>query len=220
MAAATPLAGQYGKQKTSIFGFIAMLLFIISIVLALGVFGYERYLLSDIGTMGNNLNSARSSLEPDVIKELVSANKRIIGTRTLLMKHTALTPFFDYLESATLKNVRYTQFLYATTNKGIELTMHGQARSYQDVALQSDAFNSSGIFTSPVFSDLDLDAKGNVVFTFRATLDPAVVSYKKRLQSLPPVAAPVVAQVASSTPKVATTTQKTATATTTNSAAH
>lgn len=211
VAAASPLAAQYAKPKTTIFGFISTLLFILALVLSLGVFGYERYLLSDIGTMGSNLSSARATLQPDTIKELVNANKRIIGTRALLSKHTALSPFFDYLESATLRSVRYTQFLYVVDQNGLELTMHGQAQSYQDVALQSDAFNRSGIFKNPVFSDLDLDSKGNVTFTFRATLDPAIVSYQKRLQVLP--AAATLINTASST---ATTTQKTAsTATTT-----
>src|SRR5690348_11946902 len=99
VATASPLVTQYAKPKTTIYGLIATLLFVITILLSLGVFGYERYLLSSIGTMGDNLSSARASLQPDTIQTLVNANKRIIGTKTLLANHTALTPFFDYLEA-------------------------------------------------------------------------------------------------------------------------
>jgi len=214
IAAASPLAAQYGKPKTTLFGFIGTTLFVLSVILAVGIFGYERYLLSDIGTMGDSLTNARATLEPDTIKQLVSANKRIIGTRALLQQHTALTPFFDFLESNTLKNVRFTQFLYATDNKGIEITMQGQARSYQDVALQSDAFNRSGIFLNPVFSDLDLDSKGNVTFTFRAELDPATVSYKRRLDDMSAAPLQATSTAATSTAAVitATSTAKTASA--------
>jgi hypothetical protein len=82
------------------------------------------------------------------------------------------------------------------------------------------------MFIDPVFSDLDLDGKGNVIFTFRAGLDPSAVSYSKRLESLVPPAQPAgqtqtvgtttPAGTASSTPVktvTASTTQKTATTT-------
>jgi hypothetical protein len=212
-----PVADAYGRPHASFFGIVATFLFTISIILSLGVFGYERYLLAHIGTLGNDLKSARASMQPDVINELVRADQRMLSTKALLGKHTALSPFFDYMEAATLKNVRFTSFEYLTTDRGIVITMHGQARSYADVAEQSDSFNRSKIFIDPVFSDLDLDAKGNVVFTFKAGLDPAAVSYKKRLEGIvipPPQTAPAATTTQSQAP-VATSTVKTAAATTT-----
>jgi hypothetical protein len=220
--AASPLGAQYAKPKATLFGFIATLVFVLTLILSVGVFAYDRYLLSSIGTMGDQLTSARATMQPDTINELVTADKRLQGTRLLLAQHTALSPFFDFLESATLKNVRYTEFLYTADSGGYEVSMQGQARSYQDVASQSDAFNRSGVFRDPVFSNLDLDAKGNVTFAFHATIDPSLVSYEKLLEGQP-VSAPVVA--ATSTAAVATTTVKTVTAsssqaTSTKPAAH
>ncbi len=216
VAAAGSVAETYGRPHASFFGIVATFLFTISIILSLGVFGYERYLLAHIGTLGSDLTKARASMQPEVINELVRANQRIISTNDLLKKHTALSPFFDYLETATLKNVRFTSLEYLTTDRGIVLTMHGQARSYGDVAEQSDSFNKSKIFIDPVFSDLDLDTKGNVIFTFKAGLDASAVSYKKRLEGLIVPAMPVIVPVATSTPVktvTGTTTQKTATTT-------
>ncbi|MDB5194686.1 MAG: protein of unknown function with transrane region [Parcubacteria group bacterium] len=209
VSTAGPLSDTQVHQKTTFFGLVATVLFIVSLVLAAGSFGYDRYLLAHIGTLGTDLASARATMQPDTINELVRANQRIISTKSLLTTHTALSPFFDYLELSTLKNVRFTQFLYQVTDNGLALTMHGQAKSYTDVALQSDAFNKAGFFKGPVFSDLDLDAKGNVIFTFKATLDPSIVSYKKRLEG---VIIPAVT-TASTTPAAlqATTTQKTVT---------
>jgi hypothetical protein len=216
VAAAGPVSDTYGRPHASFFGIVATFLFSISLILALGVFGYERYLLAHIGTLGSDLTKARATMQPDTIRELVRSNQRLISTGDLLKKHTALSPFFDYLEEATLKNVRFTSFEYLTTDKGLVLTMHGQARSYGDVAEQSDTFNKSKMFTDPVFSDLDLDTKGNVIFAFKAGLDPAAVSYQKRLQAIiqSQVQTQALLPVASSTQSVASTTTKTAVKTT------
>jgi hypothetical protein len=222
VATGSPLTESYGRTHTTLFAFISTTVFVISVVLAVGIFGYDRYLLAHIGTLGNDLTAAKQSLQPDTINALVRANQRILSTKTLLSQHVALSPFFDYLETATLKNVRFTQFLYETTDKGIQVTMHGMARSYTDVALQSDAFNKAGFIIGPVFSDLNLDAKGNVIFAFRATLDPSIVSYKKRLEGQPVATGTLPQQtIATSTPVLTasttlktTTAQKTATSTT------
>jgi hypothetical protein len=218
IATASPISTPQSKPKTALFGFLGMLLFVISLILAVGAFAYDRYLLSSIGTMGENLASARASLQPDTIKELVNADKRIIATRGLLSRHTALTPFFDFLETATLKSVRFTEFSFDRTDKGIEVILKGQARGYSDIALQSDAFNKSKIFTNPVFSDLELDPKGNVTFSFHAFLDPAAVTYKRRIDGMPigstQPANNAIPLQASTTQAVSTTTQKTATTTT------
>lgn len=224
VATANPLAAQYTKPKTAIFGFLATVIFILTLAAAIGVFAYDRYLLSSIGTMGENLANARATLQPDTIQELVRVDRRILGTRQLLSRHTALSPFFDYLENATLRNMRFTEFKFTQTDKGLEVMMKGQARSYSDVALQSEAFNKSKIFADPVFSDLELDAKGNVTFTFRALLDQAAVSYKKRIDGVPvgvstSTAARITAPVATSTQPVATSTATTTRQTTATSTA-
>ncbi len=55
--------------------------------------------------------------------------------------------------------------------------MNGTARSFNAVALQSDAFGKSSIFKDPIFSNLNLDQEGDVVFDFSAVIDPVRVSY-------------------------------------------
>jgi len=214
IAAASPLAAQYVKPKKTILGLLSSTLFVIAIVLSIGVFGYTYYLRSNIAKMGRDLEAARATLQPDTVKELVNANKRIIGIETLLKKHTALSPFFDFLENTTLKTVRFTDFGYVTDAKGITIDMKGEARSYTDVALQSDAFNRSGVFKNPVFSNLNLNTKGNVTFSFKAQIDPSTVLYSKYIQTQPAAAAlPAMSAVATTT--AATSTPRTSAASTT-----
>jgi hypothetical protein len=160
---------------------LAVFIFTFAILLSLGVFGYEFYLKANISKMTGNLATARASLEPETIKQISDLDSRIISTRDLLESHIVLSPLFDYLENSTLKGVRFTQFQYQTTEKGLELSMRGQARGYSAVALQSDIFNKGQYFDEPIFADLDLDERGNVTFSFRALVDPSIVSYQKEI---------------------------------------
>jgi hypothetical protein len=168
----------------SILGTLAVFVFTFAILLSLGVFGYEFYLKANISKMTGNLATAKQSLEPETIQKIADLDGRIISTKDLLENHIVLSPLFDYLESSTLKSVRFTQFQYLTTDKGLELTMRGQARGYGAVALQSEIFNKSPYFRNPIFADLDLDDKGNVTFSFKANLDPSIVSYKKGVANM------------------------------------
>lgn len=192
------------ESRASLLGTLALFIFVLSLILSVGVFGYERYLISHIGKMGTDLVAAKASLQPEVINAIARLDERIVSTGDLLNNHIVLSPLFDYLEASTLKSVRFNEFQYQTTEQGLTLMMRGQARGYAAVSLQAQIFNKSPYMKNPIFSDLDLDDKGNVTFSFKTQLDPSIVSYKKSVNSIPvtsvPVAPPVTAPAATSTP--------------------
>ncbi len=206
--------GLYTRRDNTgrtVVGIIAVLVFVVSLLAALGVFGYGHYLTSRIGSMGKALDEARTTINPELIHQITSLDNRIKGTRDILNKHTVLSPFFAYLESATLQTVGFTDFKYTRSNDKITLDMKGMARGYQAVALQSDVFNKSPYFKNPIFSDLHLDEKGNVIFTFAADVTPNLVSYQKFVQDAGLIKGATSTSVtASSTPKSASTTKTTA----------
>lgn len=175
----------------SFVGFIAFLIFLFSILATVGVYGYERYLGSRIGKMGQDLETARQNLEADAINQVTRFNSRLDATEKILDNHAIVSPIFDFLEKNTLKNVRFTDFKFNTTGDGINVTFHGQAKGYTALSLQSDQFNKSKYIRNPIFSDLSLDDKGNVVFSFTADLDPSITSYKNQPQIPDAVSAPV-----------------------------
>lgn len=191
--ATTGTASKISREAgRSILGTLAVFIFVLAILLSIGIFGYEFYLKAQISKMTGNLATARESLEPETIQKIADLDNRIISTKDILENHIVLSPLFDYLENSTLKSVRFTQFEYETTDKGLELSMRGQARGYSAVALQSEIFNKSQYFDEPIFADLDLDDRGNVTFSFRAKIDPSIVSYKKEVANLNIVSQPVI----------------------------
>jgi hypothetical protein len=196
-------------SERGLLGFLSTIVFIFTVVVAAGVFAYGFYLSSSISKMGSDLDSARTTLNPDSIKELTQLNSRLTLTAGLLNNHTVLSPLFDFLEASTLQSVRFTEFRYEDTDKGLRLNMKGLARGYSAIALQADILEKSKYIKDPVFSDLSLDDKGNVTFTFSALLDPSVVSYSKQIESIPvvtPIVTPPVSPVNASGSVVSTST--------------
>ncbi|MHB0977850.1 MAG: hypothetical protein ACYC1K_00345 [Minisyncoccota bacterium] len=199
-------------KRGTLLGLITMWIFILSILAALVAFGYGFYLNSSIKKMGGDLEAARANLEPETIREMARLDARIVGTEKLLANHAVLSPLFDFLESNTLKTVRFTQFTFKETSDGLTVSMRGQARGYAALALQADIFNKSKDLKSTNFSNLDLDERGNVVFVVDAVVSPNLVSYKRVLESKAVVVPPLVAPVATSTSSVvATSTRATTT---------
>jgi hypothetical protein len=180
---ATPGAGPASKVKQSgLFGLFCLFVFMLSLIGSVGIFGYNWYLGSKITKMGNDLQDARAAFEPETIRELTRLDARIVGTKDLLAQHSVLTPLFDFIESSTLKSLRFSSLDYSASSQGIVLSMRGQAHGYASVALQADVFNKSKYIKNPMFSDLTLDDKGNVTFAFKGNLDPALISFTQYLQ--------------------------------------
>lgn len=169
-------------RERSFFAFLALSVFVISVLLAAGVFGAKFYLQYRIETMGTDLENARAALQPETINELTRLDDRIVSTKSLISKHHVLTPLFEFLEISTPVTVRFNDFHYSMTDRGLELAIRGEARGYAALALQADIFNKSQYFKDPIFSDLNLNERGDVSFSFKATVDPNLVSYSRVIE--------------------------------------
>ncbi|MBI1974674.1 MAG: PilN domain-containing protein [Candidatus Zambryskibacteria bacterium] len=156
---------------------LAYLIFVVSLILAIGVFGYKTYLEYRIKQMSADLVSAKAQLDPQSIEELTNLNNRIVATKTLIKDHRIITPLLEFLEAETPKTVRFTEFQYSVGEHGLEFTLNGLAKGYNAVALLAQSFNQSRYFSAPAFSNLALNDKGEVLFSFKTTVNPELLSY-------------------------------------------
>lgn len=206
-------------RKGGLYGYVAIIIFVISLVLAAASVGYRFYVKGTINRMSEEIASKSDTLIPSSSKEFIRLNNRIKSTQALLNNHIVVSPLFDYLEASTVRSVRFTELTYNTTPSGVELILKGQASGYSAIALQADIFNRGTSFRNSDFSDLSLDEKGNVTFTYKAMLDPNLISYQKLVEGLE-VPKPVIVPVATTTPvtasSTATTTAQTSTSTSSN----
>lgn len=158
---------------------VAIIIFILTLSVAGGVFLYKKSLINKIKIIDTNLVKAKNSFDVELIERIKTLNRRIESSKKLLDAHTAVSPVFDLLENETLATIRFDSFTYELKDDGVpSIRLSGQGKYFTSVALQSDIFGNDKAFKNPIFSDLNPDLIGNIVFKFSANIDPKVVSYK------------------------------------------
>lgn len=178
---------EHREKSAPAFGLLTVvaIFILVTIVLAsAGLFFYKGIMAKNIRTMEDQLNIAKNSFEPAKITELQVLDRRLRASAQILSGHIAITPVFTVLQDLTMKTVRYTKFTYVLgdeNNSKVTIKMSGIAVGYRSVALQSDLFAKNQNIIDPVFSNLTLDTKGNVIFDLEFTVDPAFVDYKQTI---------------------------------------
>ena len=163
---------------------VSVVIFFTVIIATGALYFYDKVLAKNITKMENDLNLAKNRFEPSKIIQLQVLDKRLRASSEILSKHIAISPIFEALQSITLKTVSYTKFSYDfddSKNAKIKVKMNGVAVGYRSVAFQSDLFAKNKYLIDPVFSNLLLDDKGNVLFDLEFSVDPTFVDYKKML---------------------------------------
>lgn len=170
------------KKTMNFFVFISILIFILSLLSALGTKLYLSYLKKSEETIKTNLDKNIKAFEPQTIETYVRLSSRLVAAHNILSKHIAISNVFDYLADTTLKTVRFTDFKYELGSDGvISLAMNGEARNYNAVAYQAEVFGQKRDLRNLIFSNLDLNEKGNVVFKLASNLDPGFAYYATTL---------------------------------------
>lgn len=183
-------------HTVSVFYLVGIIIFIFAVIASISVFAYKKYLENSISKMQVELTNAREALQPNLIKELSRANARFLSAQSLLDSHVTLSRFFDLLQTLTLQSVRFNKFAYTMNDEGkVSVTLSGEARSYSALAVQSKVFSENPNFVDTIFSNLDLNESGNVVFSFKTQVNPRLISYSTYSNSLSPnvpILAPIV----------------------------
>jgi hypothetical protein len=181
-----PMIEERAKVVRPIGVFTIISIFILFTVLLAtgGLFFYKGVVAKNLASMKDTLTLAQNRFEPSKITELQILDKRLRASTEILANHIAITPVFQALSAITMKTVRYTQFSYDLGDKKdtpVVIKMSGVAVGYRSVALQADLFAENKNFINPVFSNLTLDEKGNVLFDLEFSVDPSFVNYKQTL---------------------------------------
>lgn len=174
--------------RGSLFDFVslvAVVIFVTSAALGVGVFLYEQFLETSKKSKIAELERAKASFEPALIKELTRLDDRMKVSETLLANHIAPSIFFRVLELVTLQTVSFRSLEYnAVDAQNISIKMDGLAESVNSVALQADVFSKNGVITSPIFSGIDRTDDG-VKFSLEALVNPNAIRYTQFFATAP-----------------------------------
>lgn len=175
-----------GGRRINLFTLLSLALFFAAAAASLSVFFYRGFLARQIAAMDSELVAARKSFEPEFIDTAVRLSKRIEAGKRLLAGHRALSPLFEALEKKTLETVRFQNFSFDASNAVPTLSMTGEGKSFNAVALQSDVFGNEKRFMNPVFSNFSLSESGDILFNFKTELAPTLLNFAENLNtSLP-----------------------------------
>jgi hypothetical protein len=176
-----PVPAHTGRKPLGFFSFLSSIIFFITLLVAGGAFGWHKYLDSAKVKIQSDLDRNVKSFEPQTLDEYVRLNNRIDSAKILLSKHVAISYIFDFLSENTIQSVKFNDFKYEITPDGsANLSMNGEAKSYNAVAYQAEVFGRERSLKTPLFSNLDLDTFGNVVFNFTTQIDPGFITYTRK----------------------------------------
>lgn len=166
--------------------FIAVFLFIGSLVAAGIAFGYEHYLQLSIANKTDSLQKNIAALNSSAVNDLIRLDSRMVQAKNLLSHHEAPSSIFAFLSQETLQNVQFTSFQYKLQTDGSAiLELEGIADSFSTLALQSDQFGSSRLLKDIIFSNINTNQNGQVVFSLKTTVDPKLFLYANNITGTP-----------------------------------
>jgi len=172
------------SSSVGLFTVISIFIFFSIVLGSGGLYFYKINTTKNLESMKNDLNLAKGRFEPSKISVLKVLDKRLNASTAILSKHVAISPIFKALEAVTIKNVRYTKFSYSLIDSKITVKMSGQAIGYTSIAIQADILSKNKYFIDPVFSNLSLDNKSNVLFDLDFFVDTTLVNYKQMLETI------------------------------------
>ena len=172
------LRSEGGSGLSELFLLVSILLLVVSIALAGGVFLYTEYLQSAVKSKQDQLSRAEAAFDPSLVQQFTRLDNRMKAAQALLSQHRAPTLLFGILEKTTAQDISYSDFSYDASDGGdIKLKMSGVAGSVNSIALQAELFSQSGVITNPIFSDINAGENG-INFNFTGDINPSSIAYQ------------------------------------------
>lgn len=187
------------RRYVSIFNIAALVVFLGSLILAVGVFVYKDVSEGALASRKQELQAQKGSFSTSDIEALRELDRRISVAQALLDRHLSPSVVFDALEERTLADVSFSAFSYLRRESGsVEVLLDGTALRFNTVALQSRELGNTHVLASSIFSDLNIDEDGQrVTFTVTGEANDAALQYTATAP-----AAPTATSTATTTPEV------------------
>ena len=146
-----------------------------ALVFLAGAYGYQYFLLNQINRPCNGaencglraqLEIERTNLNLDEIIRLSKLDLKLDKASDIINSHTSLIPLLSLIEKNTVHSVKFDSFDYFSNT----LELAGEAKSYEDIAVLANTFQSTEQFSEISFSDFTITPTGNVEFSMSAQI--------------------------------------------------
>lgn len=179
---------RYKVDFIGVFGFISYAIFVVSLVLAVGVFLYGQVLSGQLDTRNQELKAERDKIDEKIAQNFVRLDDRLTEGKVLLDNHIALSNLFKKLNVILPLNVRFSS-LQITDNTGsqVALTGSGVAKTFNALAYASAKFAEDVSIKNAIFSRITVNKDNSVSFALSATVDRELVLFSGEVVDDAPV---------------------------------
>jgi hypothetical protein len=180
----SPSVSSSSNRPTNWILFIATIIFIASLALAVGVYFHRAYLIKQQAALDSQIERAKASFEPEFVSDIEKLDRKLTASSKILENHITASPVFELLSTLTLKQIRYSEFSFTVDENNVSnarVLLSGKADGYRTIALQADLFSSNRNIIDPIFSNLVLDEKGQVLFDLAFEVPIDSILYENNL---------------------------------------
>ena len=169
-----PLGGRIDSESgKSIIQVALYVIFGVSIIIAVLLFAYQRYLVSRIESQKQVLDESDKALGALNLEGMRALSNRMKVVNQVLNEHASVSTAFLILEKSIEHPITYTKFSLTRneTAKGYDLILGAVAPSYKAVAQQLDTLNSTeykkDFIPKLVYDGLSLGDGGTINFNLK-----------------------------------------------------
>lgn len=153
---------RFSSRVSDMFFLAALILFFLAVFGSGGVLIFQYTANQKINALNAEREKLESDLRPHLIDQVLELSRRLEAGRAALGNHIFPSNIFEFLESTTLPQVRFTSFGYSFDAKRVDL--NAEAASYATLARQIRVLESRKEVEKVDFGGLSLGDKGFVNF--------------------------------------------------------
>lgn len=204
------------NRTVNILAFFAIVIFLATLLLSIGVFFYHQYSEKNLTKKKDELAEVKKTFKEEDIESIRRFERRLAAAETLLDGHISLARLFDVIQSRTQDKAQLSSFSYERNPSGsAQVALSGSAETFNTIALQEREFGKEKAFEkdSLIFSGIAVSATDDDVrtisFEVSANVATEEIAYiPNKATSTASSTANIPLSVASSTVEVSSTTPR------------
>jgi hypothetical protein len=176
------------KRTFHVFGFIATVLLVGSLITAALVFFLKSTAESGLQDAKTALSEQKNLFNPEHINEVREFDRRLRAAEQLIKNHISPLKVFSALEEQAKQKIQFTSFLLEHTPSFETLvTLRGTTREFKTLALQESGFAGDSLLKDVMFNEVSTqdqpqeDGQGGVTsmitFTLSGIVDTSRILY-------------------------------------------
>lgn len=181
--AVRPSRIRFSSHMSDAFFLVSLIFFFLAVFGSVGVFVFRYVANQRIAVLEQDREKLEGELRPHLIDQVLELSRRLEAARGILGQHIFSSNVFEFLESATLPQTRYTSFGYAFDARRVDL--NAEVASYGTLARQIQVLEARKEVEKVDFGGLSLGERGLVNFKVSIIFHEDLLHRRPRSASSP-----------------------------------